>query len=72
MNIDFLCFTDARISFEVFVPILSTISKNRDMATLTDFIEGMKMFDKDQNGFISSAELRHLLGNLGNEVISKQ
>lgn len=56
---------DARISFEVFIPILQTISKNRDHATFDDFVEGLKMFDKDQNGFITSAELRHILTSLG-------
>lgn len=60
-----LVITDARISFEVFIPILQTISKNRDHATFDDFVEGLKMFDKDQNGFITSAELRHILTSLG-------
>ncbi|XP_033731968.1 myosin-2 essential light chain-like [Pecten maximus] len=59
---------DARVSFEVFIPILQTISKNRDQATLEDYIEGLKMFDKDQNGFISSAELRHILTSLGDRM----
>lgn len=59
---------DARISFEVFIPILQTISKNRDHATFDDFVEGLKMFDKDQNGFITSAELRHILTSLGDRL----
>ncbi|XP_069120467.1 myosin-2 essential light chain-like [Argopecten irradians] len=59
---------DARVSFEVFIPILQTISKNRDQATLEDYIEGLKMFDKDQNGFITSAELRHILTSLGDRM----
>ena len=57
--------TDARISFEVFLPILQTVSKNRDCATYEDFVEGLRMFDKEQNGYISSAELRHVLTCLG-------
>ena len=65
MKINILVITDARISFEVFIPILQTISKNRDHATFDDFVEGLKMFDKDQNGFITSAELRHILTSLG-------
>lgn len=63
--LNILVITDARISFEVFIPILQTISKNRDHATFDDFVEGLKMFDKDQNGFITSAELRHILTSLG-------
>ena len=60
------CFVpDYRISFEQFLPVLTAISKNRDLSTLEDFVEGFKVFDKEQNGFISSAELRHLLTTLG-------
>jgi hypothetical protein len=54
-------FLSMRISFEVFLPILQTVSKNRDCATYEDFVEGLRMFDKEQNGYISSAELRHVL-----------
>lgn len=57
--------TDERISFEVFLPIYQAISKSRSSDTADDFIEGLRHFDKDGNGFISSAELRHLLSTLG-------
>lgn len=53
------------MSFEVFLPILQAISKNRSADTAEDFIEGLRHFDKDGNGYISSAELRHLLTTLG-------
>ncbi len=49
----------------MFLPILQTVSKNRDPSTLEDFVEGFRVFDKEQNGTISSAELRHLLTSLG-------
>lgn len=57
--------SDERISFEVFLPIYQAISKNRTSDTADDFIEGLRHFDKDGNGYISSAELRHLLSTLG-------
>lgn len=57
---------DERISFDVFLPIYQAISKGRSSDTADDFIEGLRHFDKDGNGFISSAELRHLLTTLGN------
>lgn len=59
---------DKRISWEMFLPILATISKNREKPVLEDFIEGFRVFDKEQNGFIHSAELRHLLTNLGERL----
>ena len=34
----------------------------------TFFSEGLRHFDKDGNGCISSAELRHLLSNLGEKM----
>jgi len=59
---------ECRISFEMFLPILQTVSKNRDTSTLDDFIEGFRVFDKEQNGTINSAELRHLLTSLGERL----
>jgi hypothetical protein len=61
---------DLRISFEMFLPILTAISRNREKPVPEDFIEGFRVFDKEQNGFIHSAELRHLLTNLGEFSIS--
>lgn len=61
--------TDERISFDVFLPIYQAISKGRSSDTADDFIEGLRHFDKDGNGFISSAELRHLLTTLGNVYV---
>jgi myosin light chain 6 len=59
---------EKRISFETFLPILSSVSKNREKPVPDDFIEGFRVFDKEQNGFIHSAELRHLLTNLGEKL----
>lgn len=59
---------EARITFEQFMPIWNTINKNRDTSSIEEFIEGFKVFDKEQNGFINSAELRHLMTNLGERM----
>lgn len=64
-------FLDERISFEVFLPIYQAISKSKTTDTADDFIEGLRHFDKDGNGFISSAELRHLLTTLGEFLFNK-
>ncbi|XP_065168160.1 myosin-2 essential light chain isoform X1 [Atheta coriaria] len=60
--------SDERVSFEVFLPIYQQISKGRIPDTADDFIEGLRHFDKDGNGYISSAELRHLLSTLGEKL----
>lgn len=62
---------DERICFEVFLPIYQAISKSRTSDTADDFIEGLRHFDKDGSGFISSAELRHLLSTLGKQMFLK-
>lgn len=57
-----------RISFETFLPILQTVSSKKITDTVEDFVEGLRHFDKDGNGFITSAELRHLLTSLGEKM----
>merc|ERR1712198_20015 len=63
---------DERISFEQFLPILQTISRQRPVDTADDFIEGLRHFDKDGNGYISSAELRHLMTHLGEKLTDEE
>lgn len=53
------------MSFEEFLPIYLSVSQKKDQGTMEDFIEGLRVFDKDGNGFINSAELRHVLTSLG-------
>uniref|UniRef100_U5EZ69 Putative myosin essential light chain ef-hand protein superfamily n=1 Tax=Corethrella appendiculata TaxID=1370023 RepID=U5EZ69_9DIPT len=63
---------DERVSFEVFLPIYQAISKQRTADTADDFIEGLRHFDKDASGFITSAELRHLLTTLGEKLSDEE
>ena len=48
--------------------MLSAICQRRSTDTTEDFVEGLRHFDKDGNGAISSAELRHLLTTLGEKL----
>ena len=48
------------------------ICSRRSTDTSDDFIEGLRHFDKDGNGFISSAELRHLLTTLGEKLSDEE
>lgn len=63
---------DTRISFETYLPILQTIDKNKDCSRLEDFIDGFRVFDKEQNGTINSAEMRHLLTTLGERLSEEE
>ena len=42
--------------------------KTGDTDTEEELIEAFKVFDRDGNGFISAAELRHVMTNLGAQV----
>ncbi|XP_064644344.1 myosin-2 essential light chain-like [Lineus longissimus] len=59
---------DKRISYEQFVPILHDVAKNKDHSSCEDFVDGFRVFDKEANGTISTAELRHLLTHLGEKL----
>jgi len=63
---------DVRISFEEFLPIYQTIIKNKEDHSLEEFVEGLSHFDKEGNGFISVAELRHLLTTLGERLSDEE
>ncbi|KAK0416366.1 hypothetical protein QR680_012442 [Steinernema hermaphroditum] len=63
---------DARITFEEFVPIYQTINKNRESHSLEEFVEGLSHFDKEGNGMINVAELRHLLTTLGERLSDEE
>jgi Ca2+-binding EF-hand superfamily protein len=51
-----------------FLPILATVSQLPSTGTKEDFTEGMKVFDKDGNGFVLSVEIQHVLGSLGESL----
>lgn len=63
---------EGRISFEVFLPILQTVIKNRKVYTHEDIAEGLRHFDNDGTGFISAAEFRHLLTALGEKLSEEE
>jgi len=53
---------------EEFLPIYSAVSKDKDTGTFNDFNEAFKTFDREGQGFISAAEIRHVLCSLGERM----
>lgn len=46
--------------------------KLRDVDSEEEIKEAFKVFDKDGNGFISAAELRHVMTNLGEKLSDQE
>ncbi|KAK7091044.1 myosin essential light chain, striated adductor muscle-like [Littorina saxatilis] len=57
---------------EEFLPIYEEISKDKDTGSFAEFNEAFKTFDREGQGFMSSAELRHVLTSLGEKMSDAQ
>lgn len=59
---------EKKMTLEEFLPIYSQIKKDKDQGTHADFLEGLKVYDKAENGQMMEAELAHVLLSLGERL----
>lgn len=53
-----------RLNFEAFLPMLKQVD-SLPKGTVDDYVEGLRVFDKEGNGTVMGAELRIVLSTLG-------
>jgi calmodulin len=58
------------IDFPEFLTMMARKMKDTDSAE--EIKEAFKVFDKDGNGYISAAELRHIMTNLGEKLTDEE
>lgn len=56
------------MTFEEFLPIYSQVKKDKDSGAYEDLVEGLKVYDKAENGTMMEAELAHVLLSLGEKL----
>jgi len=62
---------EKRISFEEFAPLYQNHKRKSVLLTCDQFGDIFRIFDRDNNGMVSIAEVRHILTNLGEKLNSK-
>ena len=67
----FFCFIgNGTIDFPEFLTMMAR--KMKDTDSEEEIREAFRVFDKDGNGFISAAELRHVMTNLGEKLTDEE
>jgi len=61
-------FGEKQYKFEEILPIFQAVSKETDTGTFADFMEAFKTFDREGQGYIPMAEMRHVLGVFGERL----
>lgn len=64
----FLFAGEKKLKVEEFLPIYSQVKKDKEQGTFEDFLECLKLYDKEENGKMMAAELAHTLLTLGERL----
>lgn len=59
---------EKKVKLDEFLPIYSQVKKEKDMGCYEDFLECLKLYDKEENGTMLLAELEHSLTALGERL----
>jgi len=59
-----------KVDFNLFLSLMS--KKMKDVDSEEEIKEAFRVFDKDGNGLISAAELRHVMTNLGEKLSNEE
>lgn len=57
------------LTIEEFLPIYSQAKKEKEAGAFEDFMEGLKVYDKAENGTMLAGELAHVLLSLGKPAL---
>jgi Ca2+-binding EF-hand superfamily protein len=55
-------------NFDEFLGYVKSIAETQQEGTFEDFVEGLRVFDKEGNGTVMGAEIRHVLATLGEKL----
>lgn len=59
---------EKKLTVEEFLPIFGQVKVQKDVGSYEDFIECLKLYDKEENGTMIGAELEHSLKALGEKL----
>ncbi|KAK2108556.1 Myosin light chain 6B [Saguinus oedipus] len=60
------------VDLKTFLPMLQAAAKNWNQGTYEDYLEGLHVFDEEENSKVRRAELRQVLTTLGEKIAEEE